>query len=308
LRHGTARGGASRIRYDGRHVGPSRLRRLTLRASRIAPAFALAGALLAVPQVRGFAATAAMAAGGQPAAGAQAGRLAGGLPGAVAGLSDSLAGLQARAGAASRAGHPGRPAAPGRTGPRRPSGRPGVTGEPPRRAVRGLAARAQAGRAAGHPAAGAARRGRRGAARGAARPKLACSGSGGMLPENYATIVRFLMAHGYTPLAAAGIAGNIYQESKGNPESVGTGGGGLIGWTPLPGGFVTGNPAADLRTQLQAILVYNQQWAQYLPALNAAASPAQAADVYMTYFERPGIPAAANREGAAAAVAAACHL
>ncbi len=129
-----------------------------------------------------------------------------------------------------------------------------------------------------------------------------------MLPANYQAIVIFLMAHGYTGLGAAGIAGNIYQESKGNPESVGTGGGGLIGWTPLPSGFVTGNPAADLQTQLEALLTYNQQWAQYVPALNAAPSATQAAYIYMVDFERPGIPAAANREGAAAAVAAACHL
>jgi len=129
-----------------------------------------------------------------------------------------------------------------------------------------------------------------------------------MLPANYATIVSFLTRHGYTGIAAAGIAGNIYQESKGDPESVGTGGGGLIGWTPLPSGLVTGNPSADLRTQLSALLTYNQQWSQYIPMLNAATSATQAADIYMNYFERPGIPAAYNREGAAAAVAAACHL
>jgi len=127
-----------------------------------------------------------------------------------------------------------------------------------------------------------------------------------MLPANYAAIVSFLTAHGYTKFAAAGIAGNMYQESMGNPESVGTGGGGLIGWTPLPAGFVTGNPVTDLRTQLAAVLTYNQQWSQYIPALNAATSATAAADIYMTYFERPGLPAAANREGAAAAVAAAC--
>jgi hypothetical protein len=127
-----------------------------------------------------------------------------------------------------------------------------------------------------------------------------------MLPQNYATIVRFLTSHGYTRNAAAGIAGNIYQESKGNPESVGSGGGGLIGFTPLPAGYVTGNPAADLRSQLNAILTYNQQWSQYIPALNAASNATQAADIYMNYFERPGIPEAANREGAAAAVASAC--
>ena len=55
-----------------------------------------------------------------------------------------------------------------------------------------------------------------------------------MLPDNVTAIVSFLLANGYSDNAAAGIAGNIYQESKGNPESEGMGGGGLIGWTPLP--------------------------------------------------------------------------
>jgi hypothetical protein len=148
---------------------------------------------------------------------------------------------------------------------------------------------------------------------GAASPAtttLSCSGTGGtgMLPYNYATIVSFLAGHGYTDLAAAGIAGNIYQESDGNPESVGTGGGGLIGWTPLPAGFVTGNVSADLETQLSALLTYNEGWTQYIPLLNAATSATGAAYIYMTYFERPGLPAAANREGAAAAVAQACGM
>ena len=148
----------------------------------------------------------------------------------------------------------------------------------------------------------------RASAAGTGHTALTCSGTGGTLPANYATIVAFLTAHGYTGLAAAGIAGNIYQESMGNPESVGTGGGGLIGWTPLPAGFVTGNPAADLQTQLAALLTFNQQWSQYMPMLNAATSATEAADIYMNYFERPGIPAAANREAAANAVATACGL
>ena len=135
---------------------------------------------------------------------------------------------------------------------------------------------------------------------------LRCSGSSVMLPENYVAIVSFLIKHGYTKLAAAGIAGNMWQESKGDPESVGTGGGGLIGFTPLPAGYVTGNPAVDLQTQLSAVLTYNQQWSQYIPALNAATSATQAAEIYMSDFERPGLPAAANREAAAAAVASAC--
>jgi hypothetical protein len=125
---------------------------------------------------------------------------------------------------------------------------------------------------------------------------------------NVTAIVSFLLAHGYSHNAVAGIAGNIYQESKGNPESVGMGGGGLIGWTPLPSGFVTGNTGADLQTQLAALLTYNQGWSGYLPALNSASSPASAAYIYVTDFERAGIPAASTREAAATDVAAACGL
>jgi hypothetical protein len=140
----------------------------------------------------------------------------------------------------------------------------------------------------------------------AALTAVHCSGSSVMLPQNYATIVSFLIKHGYSKLGAAGIAGNMWQESKGDPESVGSGGGGLIGFTPLPSGYVTGNPAADLKFQLNAVLTYNQQWSQFIPALNAATSATQAADIYMNDFERPGIPAQSNREAAAVAVAQAC--
>lgn len=125
-----------------------------------------------------------------------------------------------------------------------------------------------------------------------------------MLPEHYPAIMKFLTEHGYTGVAAAGIAGNMYQESGGNPESAG----GLIGWTPLPAGYVTGSPAADLRTQLAAVLTFNDQYPQDVTVLNAATSAAGAADIYMNDFERPGYPAAANREAAAEAVAQACGL
>ena len=148
-----------------------------------------------------------------------------------------------------------------------------------------------------------------GPAQAASGAGVSCSASAsGPLPANYAAIMSFLTAHGYTGNAAAGIAGNIYQESGGNPESAGDGGGGLIGWTPLPAGYVTGDPPADLQTQLTAILAFNRIWSQYIPALNAASSPAAAADIYVTDFERAGIPAASNREAAAAAVAAACGI
>jgi len=137
---------------------------------------------------------------------------------------------------------------------------------------------------------------------------LSCNVNYATLPQNVTAIVSFLLANGYSHNAAAGIAGNIYQESKGDPESVGTGGGGLIGWTPLRAGLITGNPAADLQTQLNAVLTYNQVWSSYIPALNAASSPASAAYIYVTDFERAGIPAAATRETSADNVAAACGL
>jgi hypothetical protein len=131
-------------------------------------------------------------------------------------------------------------------------------------------------------------------------------GGTGMLPLNYVTIVNFLVGNGYTSIAAAGIAGNIYQESGGNPESGDAAAGGLIGWTPLPSGYITGNPSADLQTQLAGLLVFNDNLGEFLPALNAATTPADAAYVYMTDFERPGFPAASNREDSAIAVASAC--
>ncbi len=142
----------------------------------------------------------------------------------------------------------------------------------------------------------------------AAGPTVSCSNNSYLLPENVTAIVGFLLAHGYSDNAVAGIAGNMYQESKGDPESVGMGGGGLIGFTPLPSGYVTGNPAADLQTQLNAVLSYNQGWASYLPQLNSAASPADAAYIYVTDFERAGIPAASTREASAQAVASACNI
>ena len=141
-----------------------------------------------------------------------------------------------------------------------------------------------------------------------AKTTLSCNTSDGMLPDNVTAIVSFLLAHGYSGNAAAGIAGNIYQESKGNPESEGDGGGGLIGWTPLPAGYVTGNPATDLQTQLAALLAFNEQWSQYLSQLNDAATPADAASVYVTDFERAGIPAASTREASAQDVASACGI
>lgn len=269
-----------KARISGRHAAPGRARqiaprqlnKLVKRAALVAPAVAVAGAVVATATSHGLAADALSDAAGHVTA-ARAGGLAGEAgSGSGSGTGHSRQTAASNTSSGLRAAKSRSAAATSRSGGPSRGSRPKAAASPAKKAHR----------------------------------TLSCSGSSVMLPANYATIVKYLTAHGYTRFAAAGMTGNIYQESKGNPESVGTGGGGLIGWTPLPPGFVTGNPAADLRTQLAAMLTYNQQWAQYIPALNAAASATQAADIYMNYFERPGIPAAYNREAAAAAVASAC--
>jgi len=269
--HGVSARGPARWRSAGRHAAPLTLRKATRRVVTIAPTVAVAATLVAATATQAHGSGTALGDAIADARSASPSRLdqaesLGGTPASIESLLAGTAGRRAAVGAAS-----------------------GAVGRTRRSAAL------------------------RHAHSGARRPStparivaLRCTGTTGLLPQNYAAIMMFLTEHGYTPMAAAGIAGNMYQESGGNPESVGTGGGGLIGFTPLPAGYVTGNVAADLRTQLEAVLAYNEHWAQYLPALNAATSPTQAADIYMDDFERPGDPAAYNREAAANAVAAAC--
>lgn len=106
---------------------------------------------------------------------------------------------------------------------------------------------------------------------------------------NYLTIGKFLVQNGYTPVGAAGIVGCIAGESAGRPEAVGAGSYGLIQEQGAQyAGLVTGNASADLDTQLQAILAYNDAQGENLIAmLNAQPTPTAAADFYSQYFERP---------------------
>lgn len=124
----------------------------------------------------------------------------------------------------------------------------------------------------------------------------ATSGSGF---QNELTVARYLMSHGYSKAAAAGIASCIDGESAGNPESVGSGGCGLIGWTPpsklaqyggtcAAAGIGPGNttPSQDLASQMRAIVNYNKANGN-VGALNSIHNPVQAADYYSQNFERP---------------------
>jgi hypothetical protein len=284
-----------KFRKTGRHSAPSAVGKVARRAGLAAPAVAVAGALAAVPQVRDLVVGESTTSGSHQVLSGDLYRDQVGAP-----LARSLTSYKSRLRGAATA-RPSRPAARHQA---HASARPSAKASPSVTATASATPSASSPAAATSPAVSPTA-----PTGGSGGTTVQCSAdAGGMLPENYAEIVSFLTAHGYTGLAAAGIAGNIYQESGGNPESVGSGGGGLIGWTPLPAGFVTGDVAADLQTQLEALLTFNNQWSQYIPVLNSATTAAQAADLYMTYFERPGIPAAGNREAAATAVAQACGL
>ena len=287
--------------YTGRHVGP-RGKTTRKRVGRVVPVVAVAATLAAA----GTAAAYALGSGGQPQA-SQLNAAMSSLPGTATSTAGSGAG-NANAAAAglikiakanfnSAARAAAKPAVKAS-----PSHKPTAAPSAPATHVAAAIAPAATTQAAAPAANSAATKTQ------AAATTLSCNLSYGMLPDNVTAIVSFLLANGYSDNAAAGIAGNMYQESKGNPESVGDGGGGLIGFTPLPSGYVTGNATADLQTQLSAVLTYNQGWASYLPALNAAASPSAAADIYVTDFERAGIPAASTREASAQNVASACGI
>ena len=127
----------------------------------------------------------------------------------------------------------------------------------------------------------------------------------GQVPQNAKAMYNFFTSHGLSHNAAAGIIGNIAQESGGNPESVGTGGNGLIGWTPPLAGAVTGNPQRDLGFQLNAVMKYIGQNGSVADINAHASSPAAAAAYFMNNYERPA-PATENathREMAANATA-----
>jgi uncharacterized protein YukE len=116
----------------------------------------------------------------------------------------------------------------------------------------------------------------------------------GNMTQNAQTIYNYLVSNGYSKYGAAGIVACIYGESTLNPEAVGSGGWGLIGFTPQYSGeyqnlYPTGNASADLAKQLPAILAYNDGWSQFKPMLNSATSVQQAADIYSQYFERPAV-------------------
>jgi hypothetical protein len=114
---------------------------------------------------------------------------------------------------------------------------------------------------------------------------------------NYVLAVgQYLVDNGYSAAAAAGVASCVDGESGANPESEGSGGGGLIGWTPLgsaepDANIITGDDAVDMMTQLADILYYNSNeiGQSQVDELNSQTDPVAAADFYSQNFEKPAV-------------------
>lgn len=108
---------------------------------------------------------------------------------------------------------------------------------------------------------------------------------------NGAAIFKYLMAFAHmTPIAAAGAIASIYGESAWNPLAAGTGGRGLIGWTP-PGTISDAAYTGGLSTQLPQILRFistSGDWG-VISEMNKATSVFQAANEWGKGVERYGI-------------------
>jgi hypothetical protein len=114
--------------------------------------------------------------------------------------------------------------------------------------------------------------------------------------NNVLAIGQYLLDNGYSAAAAAGVASCVDGESGANPESEGSGGGGLIGWTPLgsaepDANIVTGDVSVDMMTQLADILYYNSNeiGQSRVDELNSQTDPVAAADFYSQNFEKPAV-------------------
>jgi hypothetical protein len=136
-------------------------------------------------------------------------------------------------------------------------------------------------------------------------------GSGGMAgpaPRGgsiEAQIARSLLRGGLNRVGAAGIIGNAYAESSLKPGATGYGGGGLWGFTASPNSLADlqayaeqrGRPWTNATLQTQFLLSHVS--GGLVSQLNAAGTPEAAAALFMSEWERPGIPRQGVRESAA---------
>lgn len=125
------------------------------------------------------------------------------------------------------------------------------------------------------------------------------------LKGNEQKIMDYFMGKGLTRAQAAGIVGNIHQESGGDPNRRQMGGGpgyGLAQWEGSRKQDLArfareqGKPISDLKTQLD--FMYKELTStesRAFRALKTATSPAQAADIFQRQYERASRPNTPNR-------------
>jgi Phage tail lysozyme len=113
---------------------------------------------------------------------------------------------------------------------------------------------------------------------------------------NAEAIYKALRGMGLSDNAASGVAGNVYQESKGDPKAYNPAGGGLFGLTNANGG----NPHGGSLTEQLALLFGYIKANGSIADVNAHAStPTEAATYFSQHYERPGDPQLQNRIAAA---------
>jgi phage-related protein len=126
-----------------------------------------------------------------------------------------------------------------------------------------------------------------------ATPPGGFGGPGGYSGKGGTAVYTYLLNNVFDGhrIAATGATASIWGESGWNPESVGTGGNGLIGWTPPRPGIVTGNVTRDLAKQLPMIKEFIAQSGDegVIREMMGATSVLQAANLWGKGVERYGI-------------------
>jgi hypothetical protein len=127
-------------------------------------------------------------------------------------------------------------------------------------------------------------------------------GSGGNVE---AQIYSTLRKNRLNLVGASGIIGNAYAESTLDPSAQGYGGGGLFGFTTPPVSlanlkeFMAKRKLPWTNASGQVVFMLKHLAASLRNRLNASASPEAAASLFMSEWERPGIPRQDVRESAA---------
>lgn len=104
-------------------------------------------------------------------------------------------------------------------------------------------------------------------------------------------IYGYLRQHGYNEIQAAGATASMWGEGEWSPEVAGSGGWGLMGWTGNYPDSRTGNPAADMATQLALILKFVSQFGDQgvVNQMASATTVLQSANLWGVGVERFGI-------------------